>query len=114
MDEIKRLGNQIRTALNADVPAELVAAIATTNHAGRLQTLFLEASAVLLSSHRAVQKRPFSMPDSLQRIRSKALVDLLRSRMWAIGCRRPSVSHLISLLNSKRPSAEIVAIKKAA
>lgn len=111
---MKRLGKQIRTALNADVPAELVAAIATTTHAGRLKALFLEASVQLLSAHKNAQQRPGSILDNMHRLRTKACVDLIRSRMSAIGSRRPTVHQLASLLDSKKSSGNVVAIKKAA
>lgn len=113
MDEMKKLGCHIQAALNADVPPELVAAITTTNHGGRLQMIFMEASAHLLDAHKAVQGRPFSADAKTKRNRAKALVDLVRARISVVGCRRPTVNRLISLLDA-RQSVNVVAIKRAA
>ena len=114
MDEMTKLGEKIQTALDAEVAADLVAAILTTSHGGRLRSLFQEASTYLLAAHREAMLRPFSASAKNRRDRAKACLDLIRARTSAIGSRKPTVHRLISLLDANQASSKVVAIRRAA
>ena len=103
----------MQIALALDLPAELLANIATTNHPKRLQELFRNASGRLLQAHRDALQRPSSAAAGKERLRSKALLDLIRARIAAIGCRKPSVDKMLALMDAK-PQRNVVDIRKAA
>lgn len=113
MPQMKRLGQQLQTALSADIPAELAALIVTTSNPKRLQDLFQQASKRLLGAHQNALQRPHSAIARHERLRSKALLDLVRARIAAIGCRKPSVDKMLALLN-RLPPENVVEIRKAA
>ena len=110
---MKKLGEQLHSALACDTPAELVALVVTTNHPKRLQELFTSASQRLLEAHRAVLQWPNSQDARYQRTRSKALLDLVRARIAAVGWRKPSVGKMLSLLDSTSPP-NVIDIRQAA
>ena len=113
MDAIKRFGSQIELSLSADVPAELVALVATTSHGQRLHALFVEASAHLLEVHREAVRRPSSFQVRSRRDRAKAFLDLIRARRAAVGAKRPSVAKMLTILQDAKPK-NVVDIRKAA
>jgi hypothetical protein len=113
MTQMQRLGAQMQAALAADVPAELVAFVTTTQHAGRLQTLFLKSSQRLLRTHQEAQARPQSTLAQFERQRSKALVDLVRARMALAGMRKPGVDKMMALMGATGPS-KVVDLRRAA
>lgn len=110
---MQKLGAQMQAAFAAEVPAELVAFVTTTQHAGRLQTLFLASSQRLLRSHQEAQARPQSTLAQFERQRSKALVDLVRARMALAGMRKPGVDKMMTLMGSTGP-CKVVDLRRAA
>ncbi len=100
MSQMQKLAVQIQVALTTEVPAELVAFVTTTQHSGRLQTLFRESSQRLLRTHQEAQARPQSTLAQFERQRSKALLDLVRARMAIAGCRKPGVDKMMALLGT--------------
>jgi len=113
MPQMNRLGHQLQIALTLDLPAELIAIIVTTSHPKRLQVLFRKASERLLKAHQDVLQRPSSAVAQKERLRSKALLDVIRARIAAIGSRKPSVENILALMDMKR-SKNVVEIRKAA
>jgi hypothetical protein len=113
MTQMQKLGIQIQTALTAEVPAELVAFVTTTQHAGRLHILFHESSRRLLRTHQEAQARPQSTLAQFERQRSKALLDLVRARMAMAGYRKPGVDKMMALMGSIR-SRKVVDLRRAA
>jgi hypothetical protein len=113
MPKMKKLGEQIHSALMLDVPAELVALVVTSSNPKRMQEMFQQASQRLLRAHQEVLQRPASALAIHRRARSKALLDLVRARMAATGARKPSVVKMLALLDSYRPQ-NVVAIRKVA
>ncbi len=97
---MQKLGDQIQAALGTDVPAELIAFVASTQHPGRLQTLFRDSSQRLLRAHQEAQARPQSTLAQFERQRCKALMDLVRARMAIAGCRKPSVDKMMALMEA--------------
>lgn len=118
MSEMKKLGRQLHQALTAGVPAELVALVATTNHPGRLQTLFRESGAQLLAAHRECveheARRRSAVVARLTRDRLKALVDLVRARIQALGERKPRVAAMLKLMDAANLPENVVEIRKVA
>lgn len=110
---MQKLGAQMQAALVAEVPAELVALVATTQHPLRLQTLFHASSQRLLRTHQTVQARPQSTLAQFERQRSKALLDLVRARMAAIGGRKPGVDKMMTLMDAPVPH-NVIEIRKVA
>ena len=113
MPQMKKLGHQLQTAFSLDLPAELLANIVSTSHPKRLQELFRQASTRLLKTHRDALQRPASAAAHKERQRSKALLDLVRARIAAIGSRKPSVDKMLALMDGKPPK-NVVEIRKAA
>lgn len=113
MTHLEKLGWQLQVALSLDIPAELAAQILTTSNSRRLQELFQQASQRLLAAHQEVVQRPNSALASQQRLRSKALLDLVRARIATVGCRKPSVDKMLAVLD-RRPQRKVVDIRKAA
>jgi len=113
MPQMKKLGQQLQIALTLDLPAELIAIIGTTSHPKRLKDLFRKASERLLIAHRAALQRPSSPVASKERLRHKALLDLIRARISAVGSRKPSVEKMLTLMDA-RPSKNVIEIRKAA
>ncbi len=100
MTPMQKLGSQIQAALTAEVPAELVAFVITTQHPVRLQTLFRESSQRLLRTHQEAQARPQSTLAQFERQRGKALLDLVRARMAIAGCSKPGVEKMMALMGT--------------
>jgi hypothetical protein len=48
-----------------------------------------------------------------ERIRNKALVDLVRARIAATGCRKPAVGKMLALMDTETPK-NVIEIRKAA
>jgi len=113
MPQMKKLGAQLQVALTLDIPAELVALIATTSHPKRLQDLFRQASQRLLKAHQDVMQRPSSAMAKKERLRCKALLDLVRARHAAVGSKKPAVARMLTLMDT-RPPKNVVDIRKAA
>jgi len=110
---MNRLGQQLQTAIALGLPAELVANIIATSHPKRLQDLFRKVSERLLKAHQDVLQRPSSAVASKERLRSKALLDLIRARIAAIGSRKPSVERILALMDVN-PRKNVIDIRKAA
>lgn len=110
---MQKLGVQLQAALAAEVPAELVAFVTTTQHAGRLQMLFLESSQRLLRTHQEAQARPHSSLAQIERQRSKALLDLVRARIAIAGMRKPAVGKMMALMGAVGPR-KVVDLRRAA
>lgn len=113
MSRMQKLGQQIQAALTAEVAAELVAFVVSTQHPGRLQTLFHESSQRLLRSHQEAQARPQSALVQFERQRSKALLDLVRARMAIAGCRKPAVDKMLALMGTTS-LRKVVDLRRAA
>jgi len=113
MTPMQKLGSQMQAAFTAEVPAELVAFVTTTQHAGRLQTLFHESSQRLLRTHQEAQARPQSTLAQLERQRSKALLDLVRARMAIAGCRKPGVDKIMAMMGTTS-LRKVVDLRRAA
>ena len=113
MPQMKKLGQLLQGALSVDVPAELAALIITTSNPKRLQETFKQASRRLLDAHHAAQQRPHSAMANQERIRNKALVDLVRARIAAIGCRKSAVGKMLTLMDAKAPK-NVIEMRKAA
>lgn len=113
MLQMKKLGSQLQVALTLDIPTELVALIVTTSHPKRLQDLFRQASQRLLKAHQDVMQRPSSATARKERLRCKALLDLVRARHAAIGSKKPAVVRMLTLMDA-RPPKNVVDIRKAA
>jgi len=113
MPLMMKLGQQLQTALALGLAADLVAIVATTTHPKRLQELFRQASARLLKSHQQAQQRPASAALAHERLRCKALLDLIRARSAAIGSRKPSVDKILTLMDVAPPK-NVIEIRKAA
>lgn len=113
MSQMKKLGQQLQTALALDIPAELVALVITTSNPKRLRELFCKASIRLLEAHRDVLQHPNSAGASFARVRSKALLDLVRARIAAIGVRKPTADRILGLMDQHAPG-NVIDIRKAA
>lgn len=113
MPQMKKLGQQLQIALSLDLPAELIAITVATSHPKRLQTLFRRASERLLKSHQDALQRPTSAVAKKERLRSKALLDLIRARIAAIGSRKPSIEKILEMMDVRSPK-NVIEIRKAA
>jgi hypothetical protein len=113
MTPIEKLGQRLLLAQSAGVPAELLALVLITSHPGRLQALFQQVSGRLLAAHQSVQQRPGSAAAVAQRGRNKALLDLVRARIAAIGSRKPPVEKMLVLMDA-RPPVNVINLRKAA
>ena len=113
MSQMKRLGQQLPIALARDLPTELIAIVVATSHPKRLQDLFRKASERLLKAHQDAQQRPSSALANKERLRSKALLDLIRARSAALGCRKPSVDRILAMMDVK-PAKNVIEIRRAA
>jgi predicted metal-dependent hydrolase len=113
MPQMKKLGYHLHIALSLDLPAELIAIIVATNHPKRLHDLFRKTSERLLKAHRDVLQRSSAATAKKERLRSKALLDLIRARIAAIGSRKPSVDGMLQLMDAKLPK-NVIEIRKAA
>jgi hypothetical protein len=110
---MKKLGQLLQDALSVDIPAELATLIITTSNTKRLQETFQQASRRLLDAHHASRQRPHSVLANQERIRNKALVDLVRARIAATGCRKPAVGKMLALMDTETPK-NVIEIRKAA
>jgi len=113
MPQMKKLGSQLQAALSLDIPAELIALIVSTHHPKRLQDLFRQASQRLLKAHQDAMQRPSSAMAKKERLRCKALLDLVRARNAAIGSKKPSVARMLALMDARAPK-NVVEMRKAA
>ena len=110
---MKKVGYQLQIGLSMGLPAELLAIIVATSHPKRLQDLARSAAERLLRAHRDVLRRPTSQAASKERLRNKALLDLIRARSAAIGARKPAVEKLLTMMDA-RPSQNVIDIRKVA
>jgi hypothetical protein len=85
-----RLGAATTAALEAGVPAVLVAAILTIQHRGRLVRLFGCFAARFLDAFAEARLHPSSRHAVKRLHRAKAAVDLIRARHRALGQARPN------------------------
>lgn len=113
MPPMKRLGQHLQIALSLDLPAELIANVGTTSHPKRLKDLFRQASERLLKAHQDVLQRPSSPAANKERLRRKVLLDLIRARIAAVGCRKASVENMLELMDV-RPPKNVIEIRKTA
>ena len=113
MPQMKKLGFQLQVGLSLDLPVELMAIIVATSHPKRLQALYRGAAERLLRAHREVLRRPISQAAGRERLRSKALLDLVRARSAALGSRKPSVEMLLALMDGVPPK-NVIEIRKVA
>jgi hypothetical protein len=113
MPHIKKLGQQLLLAQSMDIPAELLVQVLMTSNAKRLGAIFQAASVRLLATHQRVQQRPSSAFAVLERNRNKALLDFVRARMAAIGCRKPAVDKMLALMDGS-VSRNVVEMRRVA
>ena len=113
MPQMERLAQRLQQAMALDISAELLTAVVMTSHPKRLQELFGKSSGRLLGAHRAALQRPNSAAAARERLRAKALLDLVRARIAAIGSRKATVDKLLALMDGK-PARNVVDLRKAA
>lgn len=90
-----RLGTAIAAALEAGVPAVLVAAILTIQHRGRLARLFGCFAARFLVAFTEARLHPSSRHAVKRLLRAKATLDIVRMRRRALGQTRPNDQSLL-------------------
>lgn len=105
------LGNALKLALAAGVPANLAANILTTSNTVRLRRYFNEVGSRFLASHRKVITKQTG-PALKERNRLKALVTLIRARRATIGLRKSSVANELRLLDARAQPVLLVSKPK--
>lgn len=105
------LGDALKLALVAGVPANLAANILTTSNTVRLRRYFNEVGQRFLASHQRVLTKQ-SGPALKERNRLKALLTLIRARRAQMGIRKSSVAIELRLLDKR--SAPIFLVSKSA
>lgn len=109
---ITRFGQAIADAIGAGVSPEIVAVIASTSHAGRLDTLFNETACRFLRAHTDAKQHRTRYFEAKARA-AKALLDLVRARQYAIGSSRPSLDDIVERLD-RRTHLKLVHHRQAA
>lgn len=104
---IDKLAHQLDVARSAGLSSQLAVLVLTTQHPGRLHALYRQASLRLLAAHRRVLDDPRSTRILDERLRSKVLLDFVRARIAALGCRRPGIDKIVALLDIPVSSRDV-------
>lgn len=105
------LGDALKLALAAGVPANLAANILTTSNTVRLRRYFTEVGQRFLASHKRVLTKQTG-PALKERNRLKALLTLIRARRAQMGVRKSSVAQELRLLDKR--TTPILLVSKSA
>lgn len=101
MENLPRIGASLEAALAMGVPRELVVTTLMTSHRGRLSKMLRLAAQRFLVAHRYAQAHPRSAVALRDRKREKALLDLVRYRLAAVGLRREAPVKAIKLMDAR-------------
>lgn len=116
MKHLAHTGDSLASAIHAGVPPAIAALVVSTNHSGKLSSLFMTVSARFLEAFRRSHAMPKARTRRLEVVRLKALVDLIRARQKLTGERRPTTNQCIEMLDAQKATSagNVIALRKAA